>query len=558
MSSKDRRPYLTSTAITQTFLDNCADNLSNQLELACDIETPTGVLRVSDRHKYVGGHFYEALVKFPVIERTVGEWLSNELEFSTLTIELSNVDGRFNNLLPGGNDFGSWVGKQVTVRLGLRDVDATYRTIFRGRVTDIGGFKRGVKSITIIARERFDSLKAPFPAAVFSSAVYPNIENNYDGTIIPIVYGDWTTNLADAGGVVGFPINGNDANVYGGSRSDVSIVVSANVLVSLDSSTIFIKRSSDAYPLAPADVVSVAANKNSFTVRQNGATRIDGEPWLFSTGDQFIVRVRGENIDGGDDNPLAQARHILKAFGGATSDEFSSRWISYEGRAALPKSRAWVREQATAIEYAASLLEQVRMEPFVNSDQKLDVLSVWFEDAIAAPSYMVRNWDLELGSLSLAIDDRNNFNRAQGAFGYNPPTEENAFLTPMYINSAAIAQVGKKISKQISFPNLYIASEVATQTQEMLKLASSSLELVSGSLTWRSLLLDVGGWVRLNLRFSNVELLDVPCLVRSIGYDPQGIKIPFLAWSFQQTPFPGWSGRGGGIVGGYNATITVE
>src|SRR4051812_20367629 len=125
MSSSDRFPYLTSMILNQTVLDNCHDNLTNQLELIVDIEKPTGIIHASDRNKYVGSTFYEALLTFPVIKRTLGEWLATQLEFSTLELKLSNVDGRFNSLLPGGANFVTWIGNSVVVKLGLRDVAST-------------------------------------------------------------------------------------------------------------------------------------------------------------------------------------------------------------------------------------------------------------------------------------------------------------------------------------------------------------------------------------------------------------------------------------------------
>jgi len=42
-----------------------------------EIETPIGTIYASDRNKYAGSTFYEALLNFPIIRRTVGEWLSN-------------------------------------------------------------------------------------------------------------------------------------------------------------------------------------------------------------------------------------------------------------------------------------------------------------------------------------------------------------------------------------------------------------------------------------------------------------------------------------------------
>ena len=144
MSSSNRRPYLTATVLDQDLLDDCADNLTCQLEMICTIQVPAAagfpnnLLYLSDRNKYVGDDFYEARLKFPVIRRTVGELLTPTVEFSSVRLEINNADGAFNSILPGGSAFDSMISREVTIRLGLSDKANTYKTIFKGFVSDIG------------------------------------------------------------------------------------------------------------------------------------------------------------------------------------------------------------------------------------------------------------------------------------------------------------------------------------------------------------------------------------------------------------------------------------
>ncbi len=49
-------------------------------------------------------------------------------------------------------------------------------------------------------------------------------------------------------------------------------------------------------------------------------------------------------------------------------------------------------------------------------------------------------------------------------------------------------------------------------------------------LTWRSLLLDLGNVTLVNIKIESIELNDVLCLVREVGYDPNGIKMPVRLW----------------------------
>lgn len=575
MSSSDRRPYLTATVLDQAFLDFCHDNLENRLEMVCDIEdpfTPGSYLRISDRNKYVDSVFYEALAVFPVINRTVGEWLSPEIQFSTLTIEISNVDGRFNKYLPGGVAYGNWVGRSVMVRLGLRDVSATYTTVFNGRVTDIGGIKRSVKSFTLIARDDYDKLSVNFPNSVLSAVGYPMIADDRVGTVLPVIYGDWTVNLDPGPATVKtFPTNTADPNVIGGALNPVQLRISLNNLFLLDQSNVYLRRGDINYIVPATEIVNVSLGNNQFEVTQNNAGALwITEPtgavvYIYETGDEFYVRVKGEDLGIYSDNMVHIARHIGLTYGGLIAGDFHSNWDTYRDKAAPAqsaivniKARVWENEPKPVIQYMLSMLEQVRLEAFVDRDLKIKINALHFEDFDATPTNTVKNWDIVKDTFSPRIDERNNFNRAQGAYDFHPDVNDNAKLTPVLKNAAAITQVGKEISKKIVFPNLYIESDVTNQLTEIIRIASSGLEVVEATLTWRSLLRDIGEFISVDIDIGSTIIDDVPHMIRSIGYDPAGLKIPVQLWSFQICPFPGYVPGYAGTVGGYNGTITVE
>lgn len=653
MSSSDRRPYLTATVLNQALLDACHDNLECRLEMIVEIQTPGGTIYASDRNKYVGGTFYEALLVFPVIGRTVGEWLSNELQFSTLTLELSNVDGRFNHLLPGGASYGGWIGKTVEVKLGLAEQAGTYTSVFRGTVTDVGGFKRSVKSITVIARDNYDTINQSFPRTTFMESEFPKIEPKHVGKVKPIIYGDWTTTTEPAPAAVpAFVVNGNDplvtfkekpivdfpapaspsilqvtdhdfnandpvelatsgtlplpflpavtyfvktvvgqdeftlsltpgggeinttaagtgehkikaSTVLPATRRDVQLVVAENDLTAFGE--LYLKRG-DSYYLVSAGVV-VGAGLKSATVAQGG-TWIDGGPFEFDQSDLFFVKVDGKDLGSGgayDDNIVWQARDILITFGGAMAGDFDANWATYRDKAAPAqsavatiKSRVWVGEVQTALTHALSMLEQVRLEAFISRALTIKLNSLHFEDWVPAPTYIVRNWDVVRDSFQTSIDERNNFNVAQGVYNYLPDVNQNAYATIVYKNQAALTQVGKRIAKKVVFPNLYVESDVTSQLTEILRLASSTLESLALGLTWRALLLDIGSFVLIRVQVGSTIFEDVPAMVREIGYDPVGLKLVAKLWSMAMVPFPGYTPGYTGTVGGYAATIAVD
>lgn len=531
-------------------------------------------IHASDRNKYVGGIFYEALLRFPVIKKTIGEFLSPELEFSSLSLELSNVDGRLNDILPGGDDFAGWIGRDVEVKLGLRDVESTYTTIFKGKITEEAGFSRSTSSVSITARSDFDRLNEVFPRTVFTTTGFSNIEARLENVVLPVIYGDWTVNVEpQVASIPAFPVNGADPDVESdaGARNNVQLVISENNNSFFDTSEVYLKRGDNYWRFDSADIVSVVDNR-TFEIDQLSTLMTAITPdatdelYEYNQGDEIFVQVKGKDLGAYDDNLIEQARDIILTYTTLTSSDFDANWDTYRDKASPTesatgsmKSRVWIQEPEPTLTYVLSMLEQVRLEAFIDRNRKLKISSLHFDDWNAAPSYTLKNWDVERGSFQPTLDDRTNFNRAQGVYNFLPNRNENFAQTSIYRNQAAITQAdGKAISKQIVFPNLYEEATVVDQTRELLKIASSYLEYINLNASWRSMLLDIGDFVKLNVDIQGTVFSEVICLVREIGYDPDGIKIPLRLWSLQMFDFPGYSPGYEGIVGGSSAVITEE
>ncbi|NCY21522.1 hypothetical protein EBX31_06155 [bacterium] len=656
MSGSDRRQYLSATEISQDLLDACHDNLEIALEMICEIESPGGVIRLSDRNKYVGGNFYEARMKFPVISRTAGEWLSGEIQFQTAELELSNVDGKFNSYLPGGADFEGWVGRSVVIRLGLGKTEASYRTIFSGKVTEVGGFKRSTKTIRLTARDDYDFLNDNLPKTVFTVAAYPDIEEANQGKPIPIIYGDWTTSLdPDKACVPAFVLNGNKATVTGDPRDAVELKVASHALLSFERGHVYLQRGDSVWQVAEAQVQDVNLVEASFKVAQGGSWLTDSSgsstAYQFEQGDNFFVRVKGKDLGLFSENIVSQAKDLLQSWQPQTAAQFDANWEVFRDKASpeesavsLIKSRIWLGDQIPRLQYVLSLLEQVRLEAFIDRDRKIKLNSLHLDDFVNAPaiipssllvtatfsegvsgfsqgdisstnavisdferlaagsyrfrlrgqepglvtvripagmsqdssgnqnqasnqlsfskadsSFVIKNWDVVRGSFELSIsDEKNAFNRGQAAFDFRPNRGENAKLSPVYRNQAAITQQRKSVAKKVVFPNLFDAATVSRQFKEILKLSSSGFEIVSCALTWRAMLLDIGDFVRLNVKIGSTQFDDVPCMIRDIGYDPEGFKVVVKMWSLQMVPFGTWQPGYDGTVGGTAAVITEE
>lgn len=568
MATSNRKPYLEATTLDQDLLDQMGDNLDFGLELTVDIERPdSGFIRASDRNKYKGSTFYEALTNFPIISRTLGEWLSPTVEFSNLKIAISNVDGRFNDILPEGANFAGWIGKTVDVQLGLREEASTYESIYQGIVTDIGGFQRDRKSITFVTRDKFDKANQSFPNVVLTTDSFSDIETQFIGTVLPVIYGDWTTELNPLGASVpAYPVNGANGAVIAHTAS-LRLVVSQGDNSFFDTNGVYIKRGDQLWPVDVADVTVISGN-NIFDIKQSGnggTTTIDSTAWDYEPGDEFFVKVEGKDLGAYSDNIVWQARDILMTYGDVTAGEFDANWATYRDKAAPAesdianiKSRVWIQEPQEAMQYVLSMLEQVRLEAFIDRNLNFKISSLQLDDFEAAPSFSIKNWDLEIDTFNPKLDDRNIWNRAQADYAFDPSVNENRLQTAIYKNQAAITQSGKQISKKVVFPNLYEEATVILQLKEMLKLASSYPEMIEMTLTPRAMKKDLGEFVSIDVDMGSTSFNGVPAMIREIGYDPNGLRIPVKLWSFQMTPFPGYSPGHPGIVGGSTATIIQE
>jgi hypothetical protein len=650
MSGKDRRRYLTETVMSQEFLDWSQDNLENRLEFIADIETPTGFIHASDSNKYVGGTFYEALLVFPVVNRTVGDWLQPELTFSTLTLELSNVDGRYNDILPGGANYGSWVGKRIIIQLGLGEIASTYQTVYDGIITEVAGVQRSVKSISLVSRDRYDQLSVKFPTETIGPAEFPKIQDDISGKLKPVIYGDFTVASAPEPAIVpGYVVNGRDpfvtfkevdvdidipTNVFtsinhcleineaiqfmttgtlptgistgvtyyvintgtdtfqvsgslgggtvvlsgtqtgsatfiadpGATRRNIKCLISGNNLSFFDNTQVWMKRSELYYRAPASEIVNIGVGNKTFEIKQNtGTLWVESAAYQYDTGDTFFVHVKGKSLAGFDNNIISQAKDILETYGGLIGPDFDSNWEDFrdknfpaESNIAGFLSRVWINEEQPVITYALSMLEQVRLEAFIDRNQMLKISSLHFDNFIADPDFTIKNWDVVKDSFKPQLDEQNNFNRAQGTYDYHPDRNENAKNTAIFRNQDSIDQVGKAISKRIVFPNLYQQQDVEYNLIEILKMASAMFETIHLVATWRALLQDIGGFVKIDVKIGSTIFEGVPALIREIGADPNGQTTPMKVWSFALCPFPGYNPGYTGTVGGYTATIVQE
>jgi hypothetical protein len=411
-----------------------------------------------------------------------------------------------------------------------------------------------------------------------TSTDWPYLEDDKIGLAVPIIYGDWTTSLRpEAPEVRAFVVNGLDPLVSASldppdpnvGDTAVRCVIASVPLYLVDTSSVVLFRGSTYFPVPAGDVSVVGGSDNQIIDIAQKGFLIEGAPWIYGRGDEFYLKCKGVNLGSWSDNIIYQAKDILKRFGGLIDANFDGSWLGYASKAAPTesailgiKSRIWQQEGRQALEYALSLLEQVRIEAYVDRAGYFSLNSLHLDDFEPTPSFTIRNSDILKGSFNPSTDERNQFNRAKADFGYSPVTSQNRYSTPTFRNEANIIQIGREISKLITFPNLYVAFDVENQIKEILKL-SAYVENVELSLTPRSFLQDIGEDVSFNINIGSVvfdnNVEPVTGKIRVLRYNPKGMSIDAKIWCFQMLPFPGSEKTLiSGITGGSTAIITQE
>lgn len=183
------------------------------LKWVADITLGDQVFRVSDKNVYVQNsegvpRFYEArATKAPTISVTTGEWLNPNFEIGDLRLELNNRDGFFNSLLANGEEFTQWLYSKVEIRVGFGEKASNYFLLFTGFIAPKQGVSVSDTSITIKCYDKFDIDEVPLPALYFQETNSPYLQESVNGKGIPIVYGDWSTEVDDAGDIPAYCLN---------------------------------------------------------------------------------------------------------------------------------------------------------------------------------------------------------------------------------------------------------------------------------------------------------------------------------------------------------------
>jgi len=192
--------------LNQTLLDQAFPFIDLQW-IADIILTDSTTFRVSNRNIYVEDEdglprFYEARAKkSPSIKISLGEWLAENFEIGDLNLTLNNRDGFFSDFMPQGTSFVPWIGAEVIIRVGFGEIFSNYFEVFKGRVASKKGFVSTDTEIRLKCFDQFEDDDISIPTLTFDRSNFPDVDDDQIGSVLPIVYGDWTTDISSFGNV---------------------------------------------------------------------------------------------------------------------------------------------------------------------------------------------------------------------------------------------------------------------------------------------------------------------------------------------------------------------
>ncbi|MCH9665271.1 MAG: hypothetical protein K0U41_05425 [Gammaproteobacteria bacterium] len=177
---------------------------------------PSKTFYISNRNVYVediqgNPRYYEArALKSPSINITAGEWLAPNFEIGDLKLRLNNRDGYFNQWLPQGEDYTQWMGSNVRVLVGFGEKRSNYFEVFNGFISSKKGVETTLEEVKISCYDRADNDEKEIPTLIYDRTNYPQVNDEDIGSPLPIIYGDYNSDVSEFGDIGAICSNANE------------------------------------------------------------------------------------------------------------------------------------------------------------------------------------------------------------------------------------------------------------------------------------------------------------------------------------------------------------
>lgn len=338
------RAYTYYKTINAAMLKETYGVQENQLELVVAIWE----FNLADRDKYIGDVlYYGRITSFPKAERAMPELLDSNIELSECKVTISNVDSKYTKYLPGGDNYRTFIGNNVSIYIGLRDEQDSLTPVFSGVVSHEAGVTFGVKDVTFSFRDKLDSLNNKVPLETLTKEAFEYLPDENVGKLIPMAFGDFTQswdfipngtysytlqevqlnviNMSPKGagaGIAGYYVGGGFFLFHTGGRAGKTYAPS-------HIGECLIKRGNNYLQTAFYEDPQIVGGHWAVYVSGVRGKTVDNAdiiyPYEWDAGDTVIIKVRVPIGDYWDDildnSPMEQAKEILIALGRMGEDD---------------------------------------------------------------------------------------------------------------------------------------------------------------------------------------------------------------------------------------------
>ena len=451
----------------------------------------------------IDGRLYEPrLLRLSDIVESLPEAFQTSASWSAVSIELSNPDRRFNESLDD-NAYWAWKTVEIFRWLPGTSLSETQDLVFKGFVEARRGVSMDGETIRLRVSDFRSRWKADLPTDILETDDYEYLPDEYVGRPIPILYGDFSTEIADRSfGVEAVCL---DTGVRNGEQTaDPLLLVArpaADKLQWIDS-TVTIVRSMD----------EVTEAQTTDIVLADGTFRVDRDTWSgvgdyeWQAGDVFVVKARGETtIEGSSerlyDNPAEVLRHIIVTHTGAGSSDvdtasYSSVYNYFKegSRAVYWKARRHLTDSRDVWDHIADLAFEFGIE--LGWRYGKITFELW-EPYIAHqddPNYRFDESDVVDDSYGLEVDPSGAYcNELKAQYHWSPDRQR-------YDRSYSVSNDGitdDTVAKALEFDWQYYRKPVLTRIQRLAWLNARPPIVHTVHLGFRGLSLFPGDRIRL-------------------------------------------------------------
>ena len=465
-------------------------------------------------------------------------------------LELANPDRRFDASLEEHNYWAHRIAELYCWERGT-ELDPASDLIFRGFVQFPDGIEMTPTSVIVRLSDFREPWNVKVPKNQLDSARYPHASSFAEGRPIPLLYGDFTTELSGlAYGVEAFCV---DTGLRGGGAVDPVLKVCdpTGTAIGAIGGTITISRGASNVTTASAigiDLDGTGPRHDAGTLVLDRSTwsSPDGD-YAYQEGDRFYVQAKGNRNGTGAliQTPAEVMRDLLLATTSATAADIdvASYFLAYSYFEALgPYFR--VRRHLVETQDLWDVIAQIGFEAGIDVSNRGGkvVFQVWQPFLASAPDAPVDIDENAIvdGSFHVLVDPESVYaNRVLAKYNWSPDAEKYLLRHAAEFEGLTVDDV----TQEYAFDWMYFLKSVRQRVRRLSWLSSQALRVYRFDVGFRALTCHLGE--RKRLTYAPLGIVDRDVQIRALDKDLARGVVRVTAWdAYLRSDIGRWSPAG--------------